>query len=73
MESFRLNIQDADTSVGSTPPGLLSDKSERIALIHETKFACRIFLRGGVDINTTLQQVTVKIGYERADITRGVT
>ncbi len=44
----------------------------RVALVQQTQFSVRVAGGAWVEVNTALQQVTVEIRHQRADIARGV-
>ena len=72
MNGLRLNVQNPPLSVRCQAARLLSDEGNGIAFIQQTQLACRMTLGLRIDKNPTFQQIPVKIGDQRTDVTGGI-
>ena len=65
-----LNIKDIGAIVFGVSSGLLGNKGQGIAFIHQSQFSLRVVFSAGIQIDSTLDEVAMKICYEAADVTR---
>ena len=61
MEGGRLDLHDPLLTIGCYASGLFGNKSKRIAFVEHSKLTVRVFLCVGVEIDTSLKHVPMKI------------
>ena len=72
VQVFGLDIHNTTDAIRRLAPCLLHYKSQWIAFVLQPQLAFRIFFGSGIDIDTTFDQVAMKIGNERTNVTGAV-
>ena len=70
MQCDRLNVEDVGAIVFGVSPCLLGDKGEGIALVHQPKLSIGTVFRARVQVNSTFDEVAMKVSDKAADVSR---
>ena len=72
MQLRGLDVEDATEAIRSLTASLLREEGHRVALVEQTQLAARRLRGGGVDVDASLDHVTMEVGHQRTDVARGV-
>src|SRR5690606_25088185 len=72
VQIFGRDIQDSSGSIGGLSAGLFGQKGDGIGLVEQPKFSVFVFGALWVKIDPTLNQVSMKIRDQRADVSAGI-
>ena len=70
MKALRWNVQDSPRPVSRPASCLLDDKGQRVCLVEQPQLSAWILHRRGIQVDSSLQQVSVKIGHKTANVAR---
>jgi len=62
--------QDSTSVVFRTSACVDSDESKGVAFVHEAEFSFGVSFRAGVQVNSTFDEVAVKISHQTSDVAR---
>jgi len=65
-----LHVQDTFEACAGSAARLLNNKGQGVCLVEKSQFAIRILLVPRIHEDTTLEQVTVEIRYQGAEVSR---
>ena len=70
MQACGDDVEDTPRAIGRRAAGDLGDEGQRVALVEHTQLTAPVVAIGRVEVDAALQQVAMKIGHERANVTR---
>lgn len=72
MESLRNDVENVTRAVGALAASVDDEEGEWRGFVEEAQLAFLVSLLHGVHVNTSIQQVAMEVGDQRADIATGV-